>query len=234
MWQWCWYFRNENLQKMLQLAWLRLLSVCIYGILHINTVCVRAHLECNSPSNYTRETCFEHKLYKRNETYFMNIPHPHPVRVLRISRRSMESRRARTVTLCVNAESSLCNEDVWGRGSVPPRINYVEGHKWSASRPYRFTPEERNLDTHSMRGWVGPGAGLDPIKKSLVSKLGTESRFLGRPAHSLVTVKTKLIRIFPKLFALLGKPLSLSLTHTHTHTSIPDRHNKKLILKESG
>jgi hypothetical protein len=113
---------------------------------------------------------------------------------------------------------------------MTPRINYVEGHKWSASRLDRFTPGERHLDTHSMRGWVGPGAGLDPINKSLVSMLGTEPRFLGRPIHSLVTVKTRLIRIFPKLFRLLGRPHTH--THTHTHARIPLIHNLKSLLKE--
>jgi hypothetical protein len=37
----------------------------------------------------------------------------------------------------------------------------LAGSEWSASRPCRFTPEEKALDTHWIQGWVGPRAGLD-------------------------------------------------------------------------
>jgi hypothetical protein len=39
------------------------------------------------------------------------------------------------------------------------------GGEWSASRPGRFTPEERVSGTHWIRGWVGPRAGLGNMEK---------------------------------------------------------------------
>jgi hypothetical protein len=37
------------------------------------------------------------------------------------------------------------------------------GGEWSASRPSRFTPREKTLDTHGIRGWVGLRAVLDAV-----------------------------------------------------------------------
>jgi hypothetical protein len=37
--------------------------------------------------------------------------------------------------------------------------------EWSASRPGRFTPEERAPGTHWIGGWVNPRAGLDDVEK---------------------------------------------------------------------
>jgi hypothetical protein len=39
------------------------------------------------------------------------------------------------------------------------------GGEWSASRPRRFTPEERVPGTHWIGGWVDPRAGLDDMEK---------------------------------------------------------------------
>jgi hypothetical protein len=39
------------------------------------------------------------------------------------------------------------------------------GGEWSASRPGRFTPEERAPGTHWIGGWVDPRASLDEIEK---------------------------------------------------------------------
>jgi hypothetical protein len=39
------------------------------------------------------------------------------------------------------------------------------GGERSASRPGRFTPEERTPDTHWIGVWVDPRAGLDDMKK---------------------------------------------------------------------
>jgi len=33
----------------------------------------------------------------------------------------------------------------WGNGGIDPRILNLDGGDWSASRPGRFTPEERTL-----------------------------------------------------------------------------------------
>jgi hypothetical protein len=39
------------------------------------------------------------------------------------------------------------------------------GGEWSASRPCRFTPEERAPGTHWIGGWVDSRAGLDDMEK---------------------------------------------------------------------
>jgi hypothetical protein len=39
--------------------------------------------------------------------------------------------------------------------------------EWSASRPGRFTPGERDPGTHWIGGWVDPTAGLDDVEKIL-------------------------------------------------------------------
>jgi hypothetical protein len=60
-------------------------------------------------------------------------------------------------------------------------ISAIDGVECSASRPGRFTP-----GTHWIRGWVGPRAGLDNVKKkkNLLFLSGMELRFLGRPVRS--------------------------------------------------
>jgi hypothetical protein len=57
--------------------------------------------------------------------------------------------------------------------------------EWSASRPCRFTPEERAPSIHCIGGWVRPRAGLDDVEKIKFSTLpGLELQPLGRRAHS--------------------------------------------------
>jgi hypothetical protein len=41
----------------------------------------------------------------------------------------------------------------------------LAGGKWSASRPGRFNPGERDPGTHWIGGWVDPWAGLDNVEK---------------------------------------------------------------------
>jgi hypothetical protein len=61
----------------------------------------------------------------------------------------------------------------------------LAGSEWSASRPCRFTPEERAPGTHCLGGWVDPRAGLDDLeKRKFLTLLGLELRPLGHPAHS--------------------------------------------------
>jgi hypothetical protein len=62
-----------------------------------------------------------------------------------------------------------------GYGGVDVQIHIfltsaLVGGEWSASRPGRFTPEERAPSTHQIGGWVGPRAGLEYMesKKFLV------------------------------------------------------------------
>jgi hypothetical protein len=59
------------------------------------------------------------------------------------------------------------------------------GGEWSASRPCRFTPEERPPGTHRIEGCVGTRAGLDEVeKRKFLSLPGLELRPLGHPACS--------------------------------------------------
>jgi hypothetical protein len=59
------------------------------------------------------------------------------------------------------------------------------GGEWSASRPDRFTLEERAAGAHWIGGWVDPRAGLDDMEKGKFLTLqGLELRRLGRPARS--------------------------------------------------
>jgi hypothetical protein len=41
----------------------------------------------------------------------------------------------------------------------------LDGGKWSASRPGRFTPKKRAPGTHKTRGWMGLRAVLDTVVK---------------------------------------------------------------------
>jgi hypothetical protein len=61
----------------------------------------------------------------------------------------------------------------------------VDGGEWSASRPGRFTPEERDPGTHWKGCWVVPRAGLDDVEnRKLLILPGLELRPLGRPTRS--------------------------------------------------
>jgi hypothetical protein len=44
-------------------------------------------------------------------------------------------------------------------------ISALAGGEWSASRPGRITPGERDLCTHWIGGWVDPRSGLDDVEK---------------------------------------------------------------------
>jgi hypothetical protein len=57
--------------------------------------------------------------------------------------------------------------------------------EWSASRPGRFTPVERDPGTHWIGGWVDPRAAPDDVeKRKFLALPGLEFRHLGRPAGS--------------------------------------------------
>jgi hypothetical protein len=57
--------------------------------------------------------------------------------------------------------------------------------EWSASRPVRFTPEEKAPGTHWIGGWVDHRAYLDDVeKRKFLTLPGLELRPLCRPAHS--------------------------------------------------
>jgi hypothetical protein len=58
------------------------------------------------------------------------------------------------------------------------------GSEWSATRPGRFIPGEKDTGTHWIGGWVGPRTGLDEVeKRKFLTLSGLELRPLCRPAH---------------------------------------------------
>jgi hypothetical protein len=70
------------------------------------------------------------------------------------------------------------------RSTVFSTSALVEG-QWSASRPGRFTPEEKAPGTHWIGGWVAPRAGVDDVERRKFLPLpGLQLRLLGRPARS--------------------------------------------------
>jgi hypothetical protein len=48
--------------------------------------------------------------------------------------------------------------------------------EWSASGLGRFTPGERVLGTHFVRGWVGPKAGMNAVEEIKIYFLCLESK----------------------------------------------------------
>jgi hypothetical protein len=58
-------------------------------------------------------------------------------------------------------------EDKWGSGGIasPFLTLTLERNEWSVTRPGRFIPGEKSADTHWIRGWMGPRAGLDAVEK---------------------------------------------------------------------
>jgi hypothetical protein len=85
-------------------------------------------------------------------------------------------------------------------GGVDRRSALLRG-EWAASRPCCVIP-----DTHWIRGWVGPGAGLNDVEKKKLSTLpGIELQTLCRPArsqslHRLLYSGSRLINCKNKLF----------------------------------
>jgi hypothetical protein len=58
------------------------------------------------------------------------------------------------------------------RNTAPPFLtSALDGGEWSASRPDRFTSEERDPGTHWIGGWEGLRAGLDAVKKRKILPL---------------------------------------------------------------
>jgi hypothetical protein len=59
----------------------------------------------------------------------------------------------------------------------------LDGDELLATRPGRFTPEERAPGTHWIIGWVCLRAGLDDVdKRKLLTLLRLEPRALDHPA----------------------------------------------------
>jgi hypothetical protein len=52
-----------------------------------------------------------------------------------------------------------------GYSSIHSLTLALDGGEWSASRPYRFTPRERDPCTHWIGSWVSPRVVLDEVVK---------------------------------------------------------------------
>jgi hypothetical protein len=63
----------------------------------------------------------------------------------------------------------------WMYSSTHSLASAIDGGEWSASRPGRFTPRERDPGTHWIGGWVGPRAGLDAVVKRKIRSPRRES-----------------------------------------------------------
>jgi hypothetical protein len=48
---------------------------------------------------------------------------------------------------------------------VEVQLHALDGDEWSASRSDRLTAKESAPETHCIRGWVGPRAGLDVLQR---------------------------------------------------------------------
>jgi hypothetical protein len=70
----------------------------------------------------------------------------------------------------------------WMYSSTHSLTSALDGGGWSASRPGRFTPRERDTDSHWIGGWVGLTAGLDVISKNTIPSPHRESN----PDHPIV------------------------------------------------
>jgi hypothetical protein len=56
----------------------------------------------------------------------------------------------------------------WIYSSTHSLTSALDGCEWSASRPGRFTPRERDPGTHWIGGWVGPRAVISKKVMSTV------------------------------------------------------------------
>jgi hypothetical protein len=61
-------------------------------------------------------------------------------------------------------------------GIAPPFfISALDGGVWSGSRPASFTPGEIARGTHWIRGWMGPGSGLNAADRRKIPYICRES-----------------------------------------------------------
>jgi hypothetical protein len=63
----------------------------------------------------------------------------------------------------------------WRYSSTHSLTSALDGGKWSASRPSRFTLGEISPGTHWIGGWVGPRAVLDAVVKRKIPNPRRES-----------------------------------------------------------
>jgi hypothetical protein len=86
----------------------------------------------------------------------------------------------------------------WGSGGIAPRILDVGTRwRWSASRPGRFTPRERDSGTHWIGGFVGPRAVLDTaVVKRKITSPRRESNPRTPIVQQLSAIPTELSRLY--------------------------------------
>jgi hypothetical protein len=67
----------------------------------------------------------------------------------------------------IKAKKNTIHEHVWRSGGIAPPFltSTLDGGEWSASRPSRFTHEERDPCTLCTGSWVGPTVGLVTVEK---------------------------------------------------------------------
>jgi hypothetical protein len=66
-------------------------------------------------------------------------------------------------------------------GIAPPFLTPTpDGGEWSASRPSRFTPEERAAGTHWIRDWVGFLKNKIKIKKEIIRNINTKNTIINK------------------------------------------------------
>jgi hypothetical protein len=63
----------------------------------------------------------------------------------------------------------------WRCNSTHSLASALDGGKWSASRPCRFTPRERAPGTHWIGGWMGPRAVSNVVVKRKIPSPSRES-----------------------------------------------------------
>jgi hypothetical protein len=63
----------------------------------------------------------------------------------------------------------------WKYSSTHSLTSALDGGESSASSPGRFTPRERDPDTHCIGGWVGPRTVLDAVVKRKILSPRRES-----------------------------------------------------------
>jgi hypothetical protein len=87
------------------------------------------------------------------------------------------------------------------------------GDEWSASRPCRFTPEERACGTLWRAGWVGPRTGLDDVEmRKFLTLTGLELRSLGLLTRSQSLYQLRYPGSYRNRILLINSPKYLKLT----------------------
>jgi hypothetical protein len=98
------------------------------------------------------------------------------------------------LSLCLTKHHAM--KTYWGSRSIPPRIHSL-GARWR--RVVSFTseplyPSGKTPDTHWIRGWVGPRAGLDAVVKKKIPSTCRESK-PDCATRSLIAILTQLPRL---------------------------------------